>query len=141
MTIVLGPTSSSTQVLLSLAPSLELTFFFFRNFVFEVVIEVEVGQESASSFSSPDERRRLECLLVALKVAMASPRSLFHCLLSWAAAAGVFLNVRGMKVTLSELLENSEEKFWQGGCRPAGGHPHTEDRSGETEGCHSSVDG
>ena len=71
MTIVLGPTSSSTQVLLSLAPSLELTFFFFRNFVFEVVIEVEVGQESASSFSSPDERRRLECLLVALKVAMA----------------------------------------------------------------------
>ena len=95
MTIVLGPTSSfPTQVLLSLAPSLELTFFFFLTIlVFEVEVEVEVGQDSASSFSSTDERRRLECLLVALKVAMASPRSLLHsrhCLLSWAAAAGVF---------------------------------------------------
>ena len=74
MTIVLGQTSSSTlfafptQVLLSL----ELNFFFFLIFVFEVVVvEVEVGQESASRLSSPDERRRLECLLVALKVAMA----------------------------------------------------------------------
>ena len=78
MTIVLGQTSSSTlfafptQLLLSLAPSLELTFFFFLIFVFEVVVvEVEVKEDSASSLSSPDERRRLECLLVALKVAMA----------------------------------------------------------------------
>ena len=44
--------------------------------------------------------------------------SLFHCLLSWAAAAGVFLNVRGMKVpTAGKGWKSLRKSSGRGGGR------------------------